>query len=119
MSDLPNSSEDQSAHSAGAAALTVAGLAAAFGVASCCGLPFLLATAGLGTAWLSGFALFAAPYRGVLLAAATVCLVGAAILLLWRPRHSAGCAPGTMCSRSAIRGVTLAGLLVGFALLYL
>jgi hypothetical protein len=41
------------------------GLAAAFGLASCCGLPFLLASMGLGTAWLTGFALLAAPHRSI------------------------------------------------------
>ena len=39
---------------------TFAGLVAAFRVASCCGPPFMLATLGLGTAWLGGFSLFAA-----------------------------------------------------------
>lgn len=98
--------------------LTATGLVAAFGAASCCGLPFLLATAGLGTAWLGGFTLLAAPHRLFLLAAATVCLVGAAILL-WRQRSLAVCAPGAICSRPAIRGATLVGLLGGIVLLYL
>jgi mercuric ion transport protein len=56
--------------------LTVSGLAAAFGVASCCGLPFLLATAGLGTAWLTSFALLAAPNRSILLIVGAACLAG-------------------------------------------
>ncbi len=54
----------------GATLLTLSGLGAAFGVASCCGLPFLLATAGLSSAWLAGIALFAAPHRPLLLAVA-------------------------------------------------
>jgi mercuric ion transport protein len=53
-----------------------------------------------------------------LLAGATICLVGAAVLL-WRQRSVKVCAPGAICSRPAIRGVTLAGLLVGLVLLYL
>lgn len=118
MSDVSNIPEDRPARGAGAVVLTAAGVAAAFGVASCCGLPFLLATAGLGTAWLGGFALMAAPHRAFLLAAATVCLVGAAILL-WRQRCVAVCAPGAMCARPAVRGITLACLLVGLVLLYL
>jgi mercuric ion transport protein len=117
MSNLPDPpSDDRPAR--GAVALAAAGLVAAFGVASCCGLPFLLATAGLGTAWLGGFALLAAPHRIFLLIAATLCLAGAAILL-WRQRSVTACAPGTLCSRPAIRGATLAGLLVGLVLLYL
>ena len=118
MSDMCDAPEDRPTRGAGAVVLTAAGVVAAFGVASCCGLPFLLATAGLGTAWLSGFALIAAPHRVFLLAAATVCLVGAAVLL-WRQRSVAVCAPGAICARPAVRGVTLACLIVGLVLLYL
>ena len=118
MSDVFDAPEDRPTRGAGAVVLTAAGVVAAFGVASCCGLPFLLATAGLGTAWLSGFALMAAPHRVFLLAAATACLMGAAVML-WRQRSVTVCAPGAVCSRPAVRGVTLACLLVGLALLYL
>src|SRR3546814_13289853 len=48
-------------------ALTLAGIAAAFGVAACCALPILLASAGIGAAWLSGVAVVSAPYRTPLL----------------------------------------------------
>ena len=102
----------------GSVLLTVSGLAAAFGVASCCGLPFLLATVGLSTAWLTGFALLAAPHRGVLLVVGAVCLAGGAVLL-WRQRRMSTCTPGAFCSRPAVRGLTLIGLLLGLGLLYL
>jgi mercuric ion transport protein len=102
----------------GAVLLMAGGLAAAFGVASCCGLPFLLATAGVSTAWLTGFALFAAPHRSFLLVAAAICLTGGA-MLLWRQQRQAVCAPGALCARSAVKGLTLIGLLLGFVLLYL
>lgn len=115
MPDL--SSTDHSIRGSGAMLLTLGGLVAAFGVASCCGLPFMLATLGLGTAWLGGFAPFAAPLRPFLLATATLCLTGAAVLL-WRQR-AAICVPGAVCTRRAMRGATLIGLLVGVALLYL
>ena len=118
MSDVSGAPRERPAQGVGAVVLTAAGVVAAFGVASCCGLPFLLATAGLGTAWLGGFALMAAPHREFLLAAATVCLVGAAVLL-WQQRSVAVCAPGAVCSRPVVRGVTLACLFVGLALLYL
>ena len=97
--------------------LTLGGIVAAFGVASCCGLPLTLATLGLGTAWLGRFALLAAPHRLGLLVAATACLVTAAVLL-WRQRATV-CAPGAICTRPVVRGVTAIGLLVGVALLYL
>ena len=118
MSDLSTSPQDQPARGASPVLLTLAGVAAAFGVASCCGLPFMLATLGLGTAWLSSFALLAEPHRAFLLASAAVCLVGAAVLL-WRQGRVVACAPGAICARPVIRGVTAIGLLVGFALLYL
>lgn len=118
MADLSDAPDDRPTGGSSAVVLTAAGLAAAFGVASCCGLPFLLATAGLGTAWLGGIAHMAAPHRIFLLAAATICLVGAAVLLC-RQRSVAVCTPGAICSRPTIRGVTLAGLLVGLVLLYL
>jgi mercuric ion transport protein len=117
MADLSDASPDQPIRGFGAVLLTVGGLVAAFGVASCCALPFMLATLGLGTAWLGGFALLAAPHRLFLLAAATVCLTGAAVLL-WRQR-AAVCVPGAVCTRPTIRGASMIGLLVGLVLLYL
>lgn len=117
MPDLSKPVQDQPTRGSGAVLLTLGGLGAAFGVASCCGLPVVLATLGVGTVWLSGFALLAAPHRVFLLIAATLCLVGAAVLM-WRQR-TAVCAPGAVCTRPVIRGVTIAGLLVGLALLYL
>ena len=91
---------------------------AAFGVASCCGLPFLLATAGLGTAWLTSFALLAAPHKSVLLIVAVACLTGGAVLFWWQQRIAVY-TPGAFCSRPAVKNLTLTGLLVGLVLLYL
>ncbi|MDE8344543.1 MAG: mercuric reductase, partial [Acidocella sp.] len=73
---------DRPIRDTGATLLTVSGIAAAFGVASCCGLPFLLATLGLSSAWLGGLALLAAPHRTLLLSAAAICLAAGAVLLL-------------------------------------
>jgi mercuric ion transport protein len=56
------------------------GAAAGFCAASCCGLPVLLWSAGLGSGWLATLAWFAAPYRIVLLIAAL--LVGGALVVL-------------------------------------
>jgi mercuric ion transport protein len=120
MADIlaKDSSDSSRAAGPGSLLLTISGLAAAFGVASCCGLPFLLATVGLSTAWLTGFALLAAPHRGGLLMVGAVCLAGGAVLL-WRQQRVAACTPGAFCSRPAIRGLTLIGLLLGLGLLYL
>lgn len=99
----------------GAALLTLSGVAAAFGVASCCGLPFLMASLGLSSAWLGGLALLAAPHRTLLLSAAAISLVAGAILM-WR-RRPAACASGSIFSSPVVRGFTAAGLIVGLALL--
>jgi mercuric ion transport protein len=110
---------DRPARSTGAVLLTLGGLAAAFGVASCCALPFLLATAGLGTAWLYGIAVLAAPHRGFLLGAAAICLAGGAVLLWRQGTATAACAPGGVCSHPAVRSMTLVCLLAGLVLLCL
>jgi mercuric ion transport protein len=94
----------------------LSGLGAAFGVASCCGLPFLLATAGLSSAWLSGIALFAAPHRSLLLAMAALCLAAGAGLL-WRRQPAGTCATGFVCAKSMVRGMTMIGLMAGLVLL--
>ena len=120
-SDLPAGSAEtaSAARGSGAVLLTASGFAAAFAVASCCGLPFILATLGLGTAWLYGVAVLAAPHRVALLAAAAICLAGGAVLL-WRQRRTAVlCSPGSVCTKPAVRGLTMIGLMVGFVLLYL
>ena len=103
----------------GAVILTAGGLAAAFAVASCCGLPFILTTLGLGTAWFYGIAVVAAPHRAVLLPVAALCLAGGAALL-WRQRPTvAVCAPGGVCTRRSVRALTALALAAGIALLYL
>ncbi len=99
----------------GATLLTLGGLTAAFGVASCCGLPFLLAMSGVSSAWLGGIALLAAPHRPLLLWVGALCLAAAAALF-WR-RSAAVCIPGAVCSKPAVRGLTAIGLVAGLALL--
>ncbi len=101
-----------------AALFTVAGLAAAFGVASCCALPLLLATIGAGTVWLGGVAVMAAPHRGMLLVVGALCLLGGAILLWRQQRAVAACGAKCGHTSSAVRALTLVGLLVGAALLW-
>ena len=102
----------------GAALFTVAGVAAAFGLASCCALPLLLTMIGLSTAWLGGVALTAAPHRGALLAAGALCLLAGAVLLRRQQRTAATCGPNGICTSPAVRALTLAGLLIGAGLLW-
>ena len=53
----------------GSLLLAAGGLAAAFGAASCCALPLLLGSLGIGSAWLVAVAWVAAPHRLALLIA--------------------------------------------------
>jgi mercuric ion transport protein len=103
----------------GAGLLTVAGIAAAFGAASCCALPILLTTAGLSAAWLGGFAAIAAPFRIVLLWAGLFSLIGGAILLFRQQRAAMTCGPNGTCTPRWVRGVLLVGLVCGAVLLWL
>jgi mercuric ion transport protein len=110
------------ARDAGALLLALGGLAAAFGAASCCALPVLLGSLGLGSAWLVMVAWFAAPHRITLLAIATACLAGGG-LVLWHRRRAVACAPGTSCGRPAISALasgvlSLAGILIVLGFIY-
>ena len=120
MADLPADSQATARRSRGVGGvlLTLAGLGSAFAVASCCALPILLATAGLGAAWLGGLAEMAAPYRVPLLAISAASLGGGGIEL-WRQRKSGYCRPGAVCARPAARRAAALGLLLGLAMLYL
>jgi mercuric ion transport protein len=101
----------------GVALLAAGGLAAAFGVASCCALPTLLGSLGVGSAWLIAVAWLAAPHRAALLAVAVVCLVGSGGLLLRRLRSAARCAPGAACGRRpVVTGLLTVALSLGAVL---
>ncbi len=99
----------------GAVVLTAGGLLAGFAAAACCALPLLLATLGLGGAWLFRVAVVAAPHRTVILMVGGVSLALAAVL--WWRQRTAVCEPGAWCARPAVRISTLIGLLIGVMLL--
>ncbi|WP_449469986.1 mercuric reductase [Sphingobium chungangianum] len=103
----------------GAVSLALGGIAAAFGVAACCALPFLLASAGIGAAWLGGIAVVAAPYRTSLLDIGALCLLAGAVVLLRQQIAAFRCGPDGVCTPAAMRMLTLIGLLVGAVLLWL
>src|SRR5215212_1264992 len=90
------------ARDTGALLLAAGGLAAAFGAASCCALPLLLGSLGLGTAWLGTVAWFAAPHRLALLAVAIICLGSGGTALIWHRHRTAACAPGVACGSPAV-----------------
>lgn len=102
----------------GALLLATSGVAAAFAAASCCALPVLLGSLGLGSAWLLALAWLAAPHRLALLTAAIVCLAGGGGLFLWR-RWAAACAPGVACGRPVVTALVSCALSLGAVLVVL
>ncbi len=117
MSESPPSPSSSSKPASPApAVLALGGLVAAFGVAACCGVPSILAGLGLGSAWLGGVALLAAPYRQLLLGVAAL-LLAAGAAALWRQHRAAqACQASGACARPGLRLLTLVGLLLGSAL---
>src|SRR5712671_2983378 len=97
MSQASETPSAMKARENGALLLAAGGLAAAFGAASCCALPLLLGSVGLGSAWLVTVAWLAAPHRIALLIAAVVFLVGGGGTFLWRRRRA--CTTGVSLSR--------------------
>lgn len=104
------------AKAAGAAALATGGFGAAFALAACCGLPVLLAGAGVGAAWLVPIARASSSYSSVLTVLAILGLAGSALLLLAAPRV---CKPGSLCARPAFRLAIAAVAASGAALLFI
>jgi mercuric ion transport protein len=102
----------------GALLLAAGGYAAAFGAASCCALPLLLGSLGLGSAWLVTVAWLAAPHRLALLAVAVVCLVSGGGVFLWR-RRVAECAPGATCGQPVFTALVTGTLSLGAVLVVL
>ena len=104
--------------STGAVALVTSGIAAAFGLAACCAIPFLLASAGLGisAAWLAPVVSASQPHATILTAFSLAALVGS-VAIVWRaPRH---CQPGSICARPAFRWTVTGAALIGSILLLL
>lgn len=119
MSEAANSPPKSPEPTVPAAVLTVAGIAAAFGVASCCALPVILYGLGIGSAGLLGVAMLAGPHRTFLLLAGAACLLGGAALVLFSRNFAGECTPGARRSRLVARAATVSGILFGSTLLVL
>lgn len=98
--------------------LATGALLAAFGVASCCALPVALAALGIGSAGLFAIAALVGPYQLHVLAAAVVCLLGAAALM-WRQRRARACGAAGPRGRPILDFITQAALVLAFGLLAL
>ena len=110
-----NAPKPQTVKETGAILLALGGVAAAVGAASCCALPMMLAGFGVSSAWLFGIAILSAPHRLALVSAASLCLVGASVMLVLRSRAIA-CAPGSVCGHRAVAPLVIALAIVGTAL---
>ena len=94
--------------------LAAGGFAAAFGAASCCALPLLLGSLGVGSAWLVAVAWVAAPHRLALLLAAGICLISAGGVFVLRSRVA--CTPGMSCGRPATTALLVCMISLGAVL---
>ena len=111
----PTSPSRRKPTGAGAVVFAAGGLLAGLATASCCALPILLGTLGLGSAGLFHLAVIAAPHRAALLIIGAAAIATAAVLL-WRQK-AAVCEPGALCAKPGVRITTAIGLVVGVALL--
>jgi mercuric ion transport protein len=110
--------QDTAARNAGALLLAAGGVAAAFGAASCCALPLLPGSLGLGSTWLLTVAWLAAPHRLALLAVAVVSLATGALLFLRGRRMRRSCGTGA-CGSPATTAAVAALLSLGAVLVVL
>src|SRR5215467_7441859 len=92
IDDARNAAPERTpARDTGAMLLAAGGLAAAFGAASCCALPLLFGSLGLGSAWLVTVASSAAPHRiALLIQRSPVCIAA--------PRRPRRCRPTPVSS---------------------
>lgn len=72
------------------------GIVAAIGAASCCVIPFALATLGISGAWIGNFTALA-PYQPYFVVLAVAFLAGGFYLVYRKPKTA--CAEGSYCAR--------------------
>jgi mercuric ion transport protein len=80
-----------------AALLSVGGIVAALGAATCCVVPFVLFFAGISGAWIGNLTAFE-PYQPVFVTIALACL-GYGFYLVYRKPRAAECIEGSYCAR--------------------
>jgi mercuric ion transport protein len=92
----PAETKGGAAGRAGKGIVSVGSILAAIGAASCCVIPFTLATLGISGAWIGNFTALA-PYQPYFLGLAAL-LLGSGFFLVYR-KPRASCAEGTYCAR--------------------
>jgi len=90
--------QSASAGRLGRGALSVGSILAAIGAASCCVIPFTLATVGISGAWIGNFTALA-PYQPYFLGLAVLLLAAGFFVVYRRPGRA--CADGAYCGRPA------------------
>jgi len=89
--------------------LSLGGLMAALGVASCCVVPFVLLMLGISGAWIGNLTALE-PYQPIF-AAAAIGLIGRGFYLVYRrPGVEAACAEGSACATQRSSRMTKVGL---------
>src|SRR6266446_6321210 len=96
-----------SQQSSGATWISVGGILAGLGAASCCVLPFLLFTAGISGAWIANLTALE-PYRFYFAGAAIGC-IGFGFYRIYR-RPAAECTEESYCARPASHRIAKLGL---------
>ena len=107
---------DEGTKSTGAVALAAGGIASAFSLAACCAIPFFLASAGIGSAWLAPVVSVSQPHTGVLTAFSLVALI-CSVALVWL--DSRRCEPGSIRARPSFKWAVTGAAVVGLVLLVL
>lgn len=92
--------------------LAASGVAAGLLASSCCVLPLLLLSAGIGGAWVAKLTALA-PYQPVFIAAA-ILAIGSGLWTAYRRQPA--CVHGTLCERPATTRATKAALWLGLLL---
>ena len=103
-----------SQQSAGRAWLAVGGILAALGASSCCVVPFVLFTLGVGGAWIGNLTALAS-YQPIFIAAAVAFLAAGFWRVYRRPKVA--CAEGRSCSRPVSDRIAKIGLWTAAALI--
>lgn len=81
----------------GASLLSVGGILAALGAATCCVVPFALFISGVSGAWIGNLTALK-PYQPLFVGIAVVCL-GFGFYSVYRKPEAADCAEGSYCAR--------------------
>lgn len=88
--------ENETGERVGKTVASVGGILAAIGAASCCVIPFALATVGISGAWIGNFTAVA-PFQDYFIALSAAFLAGGFYLVYRKPK--AACAEGSSCAR--------------------